>query len=151
MYKALLASFVLYVKISLEVTTMNIAIPIYGKRVMPRFGCTREIMIVSVEDGKIGPKKRLPIESQAFWLLPDLLVAEHVSVMICGGIHPRFQEAIQAQNIRLIWGVMGEWNDVLQAYLQGTLQTDSAFCLHHRGRRLHDGVRLRQGQHTRRE
>jgi predicted Fe-Mo cluster-binding NifX family protein len=116
---------------------MNIAIPIHGSRVMPRFGYTREIIIATVEDGRIVSRKRVLMTPEMFVSLPAVLAAEHISVMICGGIHPRFQQAIQGQNIRLVWGVIGEWQDVLQAYLNGTLQTNPSFCLHHGPRRGH--------------
>ncbi len=124
---------------------MNIAIPIHGSRVMPRFGCTREILVVTVEDGKIVSSKRLIVTPQTWISFPAKLAEERVSMVICGGIHPRFQQAIQEQNIQLVWGVVGEWQDVLQAYLNGTLQSDPTFCLRHgpqRGRRFRRGQQL---------
>jgi predicted Fe-Mo cluster-binding NifX family protein len=125
---------------------MNIAIPIHGSRVMPRFGCTREIIVVTIEDGRIVSRKQLMMTPEMFISLPVVLASEHISVMICGGIHPRFQQAIQGQNIQLVWGVVGEWQDVLQAYLDGTLYSDPTFCLHHGSRR---GYRLRRGYRRR--
>ena len=122
---------------------MNIAIPIHRNRVMPRFGCAREIMVVTVEGDRIVSRKRVMMTPEMFVSLPAVLASEHISVMICGGIHPRFQEAIQRQNIQLIWGVVGEWQDVLQAYLNGTLQTNPSFCLQHGSRRAH---RFRRGR-----
>lgn len=128
---------------------MNIAIPVHGTRVMPRFGCTHEILIVTVEDRNIISKRRLPVTQEKFFSLPALLASEQVSVMICGGIHPRFQQAIQAQSIELIWGVMGEWQEIVQAYLNGTLQSNPAFYLYYRHGR-HKGFRFRGRQHKRR-
>ena len=125
---------------------MNIAIPMYGTRVMPRFGFTREIMVVTVEDGRIVSRKRLKMTPETLISLSAVLASERVSVMICGGIHPRFQQAIQEQNIQLIWGVIGEWQDVLQAHLNGTLQSDPTFCSRHGRRR---GSRFRKGQQRR--
>jgi predicted Fe-Mo cluster-binding NifX family protein len=113
---------------------------------MPRFGCTREIMVVSIEDGRIASKKRLGITPEMFLSLPTVLASEQVSVMICGGIHPRFQQAIQEQKIQLVWGVVGEWQEVLQAYMNGTLRSNSTFCLRHDSIR---GYRLRRGRQGR--
>ena len=141
MCETLLASFMLVISDS-EVVTMNIAIPIYGTRVMPRFGSTREMKVIRVEDGKIVANKQVSLTPQTF--LP-CLASEKVSVIICGGIHPRFQQAIQKLDIQLVWGVVGEWQDVLQAYLNGTLQTNPTFCLH-RGQNR----RLRRGHQRRR-
>jgi predicted Fe-Mo cluster-binding NifX family protein len=129
-----------------EGTPMNLAIPVYGSRVMPRFGFTRKIMVVTVEDGRIVSRKRLKMTPETLISLPAVLASERVSVMICGGIHPRFQQAIQGQNIQLVWGVVGEWQDVLQAYLKGTLQSNPTFCLRHGRRR---GSRFRERQQRR--
>jgi hypothetical protein len=38
--------------------------------------------------------------------------------------------------------VVGDWQEVLQAYLAGTLQSNPTFCLHH-GRRGGSRVRKR--------
>ncbi len=125
---------------------MKIAMPVYGNRVMPRFGCTRKIIVVIVEDGSAVATQELTLAPGTLTTLPGLLASEQVSILICGGIHPRFQQMFQAHGIRLIWGVIGDWRDVLQAYLQGTLQTDPAFCLHPGYRQR---VRLRGRQHRR--
>lgn len=127
---------------------MNIAVPIYGERVMPRFGLTREMIIATVANGKIASDKRLTMTAEMFLTLPKIFIVEQVSVVICGGIHPRFQEAFERQQIQVIWGVIGEWRSVIRAYLDGSLQTDPAFCLHHHGHRR--GFRFRQGQQRRR-
>jgi predicted Fe-Mo cluster-binding NifX family protein len=125
---------------------MTIAIPIYENRVMPRFGFTREIIVVTVEDEKVVSNRRLTISQEELLSLPAMLASEQVSVLICGGIHPRFQQAIQQQRIELIWGVIGDWQEVVSAYLDGTLQSNPAFCLcHGRGK----GTRLRAGHRRR--
>ena len=36
-----------------ELITMNIVIPVYGIRVMPRFGCTRKIIVVTVASSRL--------------------------------------------------------------------------------------------------
>jgi predicted Fe-Mo cluster-binding NifX family protein len=118
---------------------MKIAIPIHGDRVMPRFGCTREFMVATVEDGTMLATERLPATAQN---IGPVLEAEGVSVLICGGIHQRFQQLIQERNIEIIWGVMGYWQDVLQAYLNGTLQYDWTLCVRRRGR---EGCHFRWG------
>ena len=127
---------------------MNIAVPIYGERVMPRFGLTCEMIIASVANGNIASDKRLTITAEMFATLPEILSAEQVSVVICGGMHPRFQQIFECQQIQVIWGVIGEWRSVIRAYLDGTLQTDPTFCLRRHGCRR--GFHFRQGQQQRR-
>lgn len=122
---------------------MNIAIPVYGDRVMPRFGCAREITIVSVEDTDFALKKRIALSPEDVLSLPNILQAEQVSLVICGGIHSRFQQLLAKQHIRVLWGTVGDWQDVMRAYLDGTLQTTRCGC-EHRGDG--QGHRVRQGQ-----
>jgi predicted Fe-Mo cluster-binding NifX family protein len=122
---------------------MNIAIPVYGDRVMPRFGCAREMIIVSVEDEDFLLKKRVSIGPEDFLSLPDFLVAEKISLVICGGIHPRFQQFLAENQIRILWGAMGDWQNVLQSYQNGTLETNPRVCRHHGSRR---NSRFRHGQ-----
>ncbi len=125
---------------------MNIAIPIYGSRVMPRFGCTRDIIIVTVEDETIISKKHVTITQETQTSLFALFTSEQISTVICGGIHPRFQQVFQEHDIQLIWGVIGEWQEILQAYLQGKLQSDPTFCVcQGHGER----TRFRRGQQRR--
>ena len=122
---------------------MTIAIPIHGDRVMPRFGCTREVMVISVEAGTVLEAKRLTAATQD---LQPVLAEEQVSLVICGGIHPRFQQRLREQRIDVVWGAVGPWRDVLQAYLDGTLQQNRNLCMHHRH---NDGCQLRH-RHQRR-
>jgi predicted Fe-Mo cluster-binding NifX family protein len=117
---------------------MNIAIPTYGSRVMPRFGSTRDMIIVTTEEGRIVSTKQVRLTPEMWSALPAVLATEQIAVLICGGINPQFQQMIQGQQIQLIWGVVGEWQEVLQAYLQGTLQSDPAFCLCHGSGRGYD-------------
>lgn len=122
---------------------MRIAIPIHGDRVMPRFGCAREMIIATVEDGKVLATKCLTATAYDIQSLSD---AEQVSVLICGGIHPRFQQLLQQQNVEIIWGVVGQWQDVLQAYLNGTLQYDHTLCWRRRAGKRHHPRQRHQGR-----
>jgi predicted Fe-Mo cluster-binding NifX family protein len=123
---------------------MNIAIPVYENRVMPRFGCTRQFIIVRAEGQKIVEQKQFTLTDEQFGSLPDLLAAEQVAIMICGGIHPRFQHLLQQQQIEVVWGVRDEWRQAVQAYLNGTLQSNPQYCRQHRQQHGFHGNRRHQ-------
>jgi len=115
---------------------MNIAIPVYENRVMPRFGCTRQLVIACIQRNEIVEQKQLTLTNESFGELPAILVSEQVTLMICGGIHPRFQHLLHQQQIEVAWGVRGEWRQAVQAYLAGTLQSNPQYC---RPQRQHHG------------
>ena len=123
---------------------MNIAIPVYENRVMPRFGCTRQLIIVRTEDREIVEQKQFTLTDEQFGKLPELLAAEQVTIMICGGIHPRFQHLLHQQQIEVVWGVRDEWQKAVQAYLSGTLQSNPQYCRQHRQQRGFHGRRRQQ-------
>jgi predicted Fe-Mo cluster-binding NifX family protein len=126
---------------------MNIAIPVYENRVMPRFGCTRQLVIACIQHDEIVEQKQLTLTNESFGELPAILASEQVTLMICGGIHPRFQHLLRQQQIEVIWGVRGEWRQAMQAYLAGTLQSNPQYCRQHRQHHGSHGHR----QHQRRK
>ena len=99
----------------------KIAICAFEGRISPRFDMTREVLILDKRgpEKERGEKMRLPL------ILPEarprILARKGVQLVIVGGIQERFQQMFQRHNIEVIWGVMGEIEDVIQAYRQGVL------------------------------
>jgi predicted Fe-Mo cluster-binding NifX family protein len=97
----------------------KVAICGFENRVCPRFDLTRDILIFDgsgmekieeIDVSLVDPEKKLKA-------LADM----DVSILITGGIQERFQEMFHQANIRVIWGVIGEIKDVLEAYQKGIL------------------------------
>ncbi len=100
--------------------TVLIAVPCYGSRVLPRFGQAREFFFAEVDlAGRI--LQGLRRQSWDLYEEPNLihwLCREGVDLVLCGGIHPRFQVALMAEAIGLVWGFRGEVEEVLRQWLQ---------------------------------
>ena len=106
---------------------MNIAIPLFGKRVSPRFDFCQEMLILTVEGGTVLNQKTVSISS----LTPFQRIAElyhrDVDTVICGGINGFAHRHLTSHGISVIDNVMGEANEALNRYLAGQLKP-SAFC-----------------------
>jgi predicted Fe-Mo cluster-binding NifX family protein len=112
---------------------MNVAVPLFGSRISPRFDFCEEILIVTIEEGRIIHRKTLSISS----LPPHQRIAElcklDVKALICGGINHMFCARLRSSGISVISDVMGEADEALNRYLAGQLQP-WAFCENRRKR-----------------
>ena len=120
---------------------MKVAIMLYGSRVSPRFGYSQGILIVEDSGQEKIQKRTLGIEKYHPEQIPELLSKEGVEVLIGGGINHHFQNLFQIRGIDVIWGVMGEADDVLVAFKAGQLTPGMGFCP--RGRRRRGQRRFR--------
>ena len=107
---------------------MKVAIPLYEKRVSPRFGYTRDFLIVEVEGNKEVSRRTLVVEMHHSARIADLLAREGVGLILSGGMDPWFQEQFRLRNIGVIWGLIGEADDVLAHYLEGQVFSGMGHC-----------------------
>ena len=102
----------------------EIAVCTYQNRVCPRFDLSHEILIYDSEVPENGPVEKI----DATALSPEgcfrILVKREVQVVIVGGIQDRYQAMFLDHRIKVIWGVIGEVNDVIAAYIRDTLYPD---------------------------
>jgi predicted Fe-Mo cluster-binding NifX family protein len=113
---------------------MKVAVALFGEEVSPRFGCSTEVLIASVEAGGVNVEGAQDLTGAPPWQWPEVLSRMGVSTLVCGGIHGRFQQELERRGIQVIWGVIGPAADALHALQNGTLQRDQFVC---RGRRRH--------------
>jgi len=101
---------------------MNVAIPLFGSRISPRFDYCQEILIVTVEEAQIIDRKIVSVSS----LTPIQRIAElcnrNVKAVICGGINGFLYNHLKNTGISVVYDVMGEADEALDRYLAGQLQ-----------------------------
>ena len=102
-------------------TKRRIAISSFKNRVCPRFDLTREMLIFDEENPQNKPIERLDMSRVSPEKILHILAEKEVGIIITGGIQKRFQEMLLHSNIDVIWGVAGEVDEVLEAYMQGAL------------------------------
>ncbi len=106
---------------------MNVAIPLFGSRISPRFDFCQEILIVTIEGAKIVDKKTVSISSLTpFQRIADLC-NRNVKTVICGGINGVNHNHLKNSGISVIYDVVGEAEEALNRYLAGQLEPRT-FC-----------------------
>lgn len=119
---------------------MKTAIALFGDEVSPRFGCAREFLVVTHEDGRCVERDTADVHTVAPGRLAFLLASLGVEEVVCGGIHRRFLRDLRDQGIQVTWGVIGPAEEALDARLTNRLQTNQVMA----------GPRCRQRRERRR-
>jgi len=122
---------------------MRIAVPDWKGRVSPVFDVARQVLVVDLDGGQ---ELRRATENLGQTLPPlraGELAGQGVNVLLCAGISVPLLRMLEAHGIRVIPGISGEVDQVLQGYLAGHL-ADGRFSLP--GWRGPGGRRHRRGR-----
>ena len=111
---------------------MKIAVTYENGEVFQHFGHTEQFKLYEVSGGKLLHTQVVDTNGSGHGALAGLLAQLGVDTLICGGIGGGAQAALAEANIRLIGGVQGNADEVVQAFLNGTLAFDpNVHCTHH--------------------
>ena len=124
---------------------MRLAIPIFGSRISPVFDFSTKALIVEIRDGREINR----YEIQLAGLLPlervQRLKDAQVSTLICAGLSLPLQRMLFVAGLQVIPGIVGEADEVIDAYRGGGLDKRRflmpGFCHRKRGRRNWGGRR----------
>lgn len=109
---------------------MKIAVASENGQVSPHFGHCPEFTIFDVEDGRVRDKAVVPNPGHQPGFLPRFLGEKGVACIIAGGMGPSAEELFAQQNIKTVIGAAGSVDDVIEAYLGGTLELGRSACDH---------------------
>lgn len=111
---------------------MKIAVPTVEGRLCTHFGHCQQFCVVDVKDNKIISRQMLTPPPHEPGVLPRWLSEQQVTHILAGGMGVRAQELFAQNKIAVVTGVQGEHapEDVVTAYLNGSLQTGANACSH---------------------
>ncbi len=112
---------------------MKIAIPNNGSMVNQHFGMSKSFVIATVEDKKILSIEEIDATELAHQHqgLADLLKKSGATVVITGGIGGGAISGLEQNGLQVIKGASGEYKDVIEEYINGTLENKDVTCNHH--------------------
>jgi len=113
--------------------TMRIAIPLAEGRLSMHFGHCQEFALFDVDEEakKIEKTERAPAPGHQPGQLPRWLAEQGTNLIIASGMGSRAQGLFEQSGIRVAIGAPSEEPEkVVQAYLDGTLQTGGNICDH---------------------
>ncbi len=107
---------------------MRIAIATDQDCVSSHFGCCPACTIIQIEEKKIRDTIVIPNPgcNHAFWA--DLLQKNSIECLIVGKIGSNALAVLEGRGIRIMTGVEGRIQDVVEKYLGGVLQSGNGIC-----------------------
>ena len=118
---------------------MKIAVTYEEGQVFQHFGHTQEMMIYTVEDGKVTDSQVVSTEGSGHSALAGFIKGLGADSLICGGIGFGARQALEESGIKLYAGVSGSADQAVQSLLAGELTYSSdATCDHHHEDGHHD-------------
>jgi len=118
-----------------------IAIPSIGPFVNVHFGRAQTFQIIKIHDGLVLDEKVIyttGIEHHREELV-RLLKNQQVETVICGGIGSSALAGLESAGVKVLRGVSGTLQDVVQAFVVGVLENVELSCEHYQensGRRV---------------
>ena len=111
---------------------MRIAVTYENGNVFPHFGRTESFKLYDVEGDKVIASEVVGTNGVSHGALAGLLADNDVNVLICGGLGGGALAALQQAGIDVYGGAQGPVDDVVAAFLAGSLQqTAEASCHDH--------------------
>ena len=100
---------------------MRIAVPIWEDRISPVLDTASRLLIIEVEKQHEASRFETTLDDQDLYRRCFRIQNLGVDLLICGAISRPYFRRLMATGIDIISGISGHLEDVLKAYLQGTL------------------------------
>jgi predicted DNA-binding protein (UPF0251 family)/predicted Fe-Mo cluster-binding NifX family protein len=125
---------------------MRIAVTYENGMVGQHFGRTEQFKLYDIENGSMKASQVIDTNGTGHGALAGFLRAADVQTLICGGIGMGARMALQEAGVELLPGVDGRADDVVTAYLNGTLQYNPDEACHHHDHEHGEGHDCHHGQ-----
>uniref|UniRef100_A0A7V6CEB1 Dinitrogenase iron-molybdenum cofactor n=1 Tax=Thermodesulfobacterium geofontis TaxID=1295609 RepID=A0A7V6CEB1_9BACT len=112
---------------------MRVAIATEGDFVAQHFGKCPGFTIVDIEDGKIVSKNFVEnpnYKAHQPGAVPMFLKTQNVDCIIAGGMGPKAIMMLESFGIKVLVGVTGKVEEVIDAFIKSTLHTGESLCKH---------------------
>ena len=100
----------------------KIAISSNEKYMTPYFGHCYSFDIVEVKDGKIAKREQVLNPGYDTDFLPKFLFKKGISHVMAGHIDQEMKASLNNNNIKLLLGISGEIDDVIEKFVNGNLK-----------------------------
>ena len=107
---------------------MKIAISTDSGMVAEHFGRCPQFTIAEIEKGKIVKKEVVDNPGHFTGFLPKFFHEKGIKVLIAGGAGFKAKEFCQQYGIKLVLGVSGNVEEVLQSFAKGSLKAKENKC-----------------------
>ena len=105
---------------------MKVALTVWENRISPVFDSARMLMVTRIENGKLGGRQNKPFHGASPLSRATQIVDLDIEVLICGAVSDFTAMLIEGRGIQVIPFITGNAEEILDAYVAGTL-SDARF------------------------
>jgi predicted Fe-Mo cluster-binding NifX family protein len=109
---------------------VKLAISTKDGLVAEHFGRCPEYTLVELKDNEVVERQVIPNPGHEPGFLPRYLAEHDVDVVVTGGMGPRAQSLFTNIGLETIIGARGRVDDVIEAYVSGSLELGDSACEH---------------------
>lgn len=99
-----------------------LGVPLHGDDVAPRFCSADRFMVADLDGGRVRRVRRLAIPEEVWSERLERLSAAGVRVLLCGGFNRSFLPLAESFGIRVIFGLAGEAERLIDAFLRDEIE-----------------------------
>lgn len=101
----------------------KILIPIYKKKIAPRFDLALEALVVEYKsDGSILEEKMVVLPHASAEDMCNLVLTEKVDTVICNGIDEEHYHYLLWKKVKILDCIIGSYENALKRFLKGELK-----------------------------
>jgi predicted Fe-Mo cluster-binding NifX family protein len=99
----------------------TVALPVFRSRVAPVFDYCHHVLLVHLDGNREVGRIELGLKGLPSDRHPYALTEAGATTLICGGISDEQIRRLENAGVRVIWGIVGPVEEVLQAFMAGRL------------------------------
>ena len=103
-------------------TVKRLVLPVYRTRVSPVLDTCTRLLLIDLNGGKETRRKSVATTGLSMRQRVELLVTLEADLVICAGTSQQLYSGLRAQAMKLITGIVGEIEQVLQGFLEDRLK-----------------------------
>jgi predicted Fe-Mo cluster-binding NifX family protein len=101
---------------------MKVALPTWDKRLAPVLDFAHRLLMAKVKDGAVTRRWYHPMNPRSSSLSQAAALSQlGIDVLICGSLSIDLSVLIRSSSMRIIPGITGDVEEILQAFLHNTL------------------------------
>jgi len=100
---------------------MKLALAVWNGRISPVFDTSRQLLVIDAENGKVVSRRDHEIETDDPLQKVARLAESGVEALVCGAVSRSLAQLIEGRGIELVPFVAGEVEEIITAFLAGSL------------------------------
>jgi len=99
----------------------TVAMPVYRSRIAPVFDFSDSVLVINLENNREVERSVMHLKGLPPTDRVGALTRVGVRTLVCAGISDLLKNMIENSGIRVIWGVAGDLENVLAAFMRNRL------------------------------